>query len=408
MSSILRIIVIGGGAAGYFGAIRAASCNPEAQVTILERGHEVLGKVRISGGGRCNLTHACFEARELVKNYPRGSRELLGPFNRFACGDTLDWFGKRGVDTKIEDDGRIFPTSDDSATIVDCLQQAARQAGVKVLTSRRITGLVPPEAAGMPWRVLGPEQEWLADRLLIASGSNPAVWSMLAGLGHSIVPPVPSLFTFNCKDERLSELAGVSVPLAEVSIVGSRLEAAGPLLVTHWGLSGPGILKLSAWGARELAAQQYRFTLVVNWVAMPLEHILEEIQQLKTDAARRQLGAHAAFDLPSRLWKRLVDHSGVPSTLQWAQLSKAQMQQLAEALGAARFNIQGKSTFKDEFVTAGGVDLREVNFKTFGSKIHPQLFFAGEVLDIDAITGGFNFQAAWTGGWIAGEAMVSG
>lgn len=410
MASPLRIVVIGGGAAGFFSAIRAAECGGGGvRVVVLERGREVLSKVRISGGGRCNLTHACFEARELVKNYPRGSRELLGPFNRFACGDTLDWFGRRGVATKIEDDGRIFPTTDDSATIVDCLQREARRLGVQVLTGQRITALLPPAHPDAAWAVEGAQgQRWEADRLLIATGSSSAVWEMLSGLELSIVPPVPSLFTFNSKDPRLSELAGVSVSFAELNIPGAKLAAAGPLLITHWGLSGPAVLRLSAWGARELAARHYRFELEVNWVGQAMENIIEALNELKADNARRQLGVHPAFELPARLWKRLIGHSGIAPTTQWAQLSKAQLSGLAQLLGASRLPIDGKSTFKEEFVTAGGIDLREINFKTFASKRYPSLYFAGEVLDIDAITGGFNFQAAWTGGWIAGEAMTAG
>ncbi|WP_373552912.1 NAD(P)/FAD-dependent oxidoreductase [Haliscomenobacter sp.] len=400
------IIIIGGGAAGFFTAIRAAECDPSAQVVILEKSKDVLGKVKVSGGGRCNLTHACFVPRELSKFYPRGEKELLGPFNRFACGDTIDWFEKRGVPTKIEEDGRMFPTSDDSQTVIDCLWSAARKAGVKVYTNTPLKNIKAPTQAGKTWVIETNNQTLHAHKVMLATGSSPSMWDMLAKLGHQIVPPVPSLFTFNIKDARLSDLLGVSVPLAEVQIEGQKLRSSGPLLITHWGLSGPAILKLSAWGARELAALNYRFTVRVNWIMAKTESTREDLEALKQEDGRKMVMANPQFGLANRLWKRLVQAAGIREDKRWADLSKKEIQALAEELTQGRFQVNGKSIFKEEFVTAGGVDLKEVDFKTFESKLFPGLFFAGEVLNIDAITGGFNFQAAWTGGWIAGEAMA--
>ncbi len=400
------IIIIGGGAAGFFTAIRAAECDPDAQVIILEKSKDVLGKVKVSGGGRCNLTHACFIPRELSKFYPRGEKELLGPFNRFACGDTIDWFEKRGVTTKIEEDGRMFPTSDDSQTVIDCLWSAARKAGVKVYTNTPLKSIKAPTQVGKTWVIETNNQTLHANKVMLATGSAPSMWDLLAKLGHQIVPPVPSLFTFNIKDPRLSDLLGVSVPLAEVQVDGQKLRSSGPLLITHWGLSGPAILKLSAWGARELAALNYRFGVRVNWIMSKLESTREDLETLKQEDGRKMVMANAQFGLANRLWKRLVQAAGIREDKRWADLSKKEIQALAEELTQGRFQVNGKSTFKEEFVTAGGVDLKEVDFKTFESKLFPGLFFAGEVLNIDAITGGFNFQAAWTGGWIAGEAMA--
>lgn len=397
-----KIIVVGGGAAGFFAAIRCAELNPRAQVSILERGKSVLEKVRISGGGRCNVTHACWTPTELIKHYPRGAKELLGPFHRFACGDTVDWFEKRGVPLKIEADGRIFPTSDDSQTIIGCLRHSALNAGVEVLTSVRVDGIF---FENNNWKILTEERILIADKILIASGSNTRVWEMLQALGHSIVAPVPSLFTFNIKDERIQGLAGISVPTALVQIEKSKLEAKGPLLITHWGLSGPAILKLSAWGARELADLNYHFSILVNWVNQKEEVVFEDLSHIKTSDPKKQVHANPPFGLTSRLWKSLLHSALIPEEKKWADLSKKELQKICQQLCACSLSVNGKSTFKEEFVTAGGVELKEVNFKTFESKLFPGLFFAGEVLNIDAITGGFNFQAAWTGGWIAGEAL---
>ena len=400
----MNIAIIGGGAAGFFAAITAAERLPEARVIILERGNAVLQKVKVSGGGRCNVTHACFDARELVRYYPRGSRELLAPFLRFGPQETVEWFERRGVRLKTESDGRMFPVTDDSQTIIECLWNAAKRAGVELRTSARVERLEP---VGEQWRIHLTRLEPLtADRVLVAGGSSDALWTMLGQLGHHIVQPVPSLFTFNIKDERLRDLAGVSVPAATVQVEGAKLQANGPLLITHWGLSGPAILRLSAWGARDLHHLNYHFSIKINWLGETAgADVLAELNRMKQENAKKQMASRAQFGLPQRLWERLVAAAGLPAELRWADAGKSGLQALATQITAGAFPVRGKSTFKEEFVTAGGVDLREINFKTFESKLFPHLYFAGEVLDIDAITGGFNFQAAWTGGWIAGREM---
>ena len=361
--------------------------------------------MRISGGGRCNVTHACFDPRDLVKNYPRGSRELLGPFMQFGPEQTVGWFEKRGVRLKTESDGRMFPVTDDSQTIVDCLLRNAEQAGVQLRLATRVERIRPLPGGG--WEIGAGGQKMSFSRVMIASGSNPAVWDLLRNLGHNIVAPVPSLFTFNTKDTRLRDLSGVSAE-AQLRIPGTRLTAGGPLLVTHWGLSGPAVLRLSAWGARELHGMDYRFPLEVNFSGeKSTQAVLEKISGWKIELGKKQLGTSTRLGLPTRLWQHLVEAAGIEPAKRWADLDKKQSVALAEQLGAAVFHIAGKSTFKEEFVTAGGVDLLELNFKTFESKMHPGLYLAGEALDIDAITGGFNFQAAWTGGWLAGRAMAA-
>lgn len=406
MATSLHIAVIGGGAAGFFAAISCAEANPACRVTIFERGKSVLEKVRVSGGGRCNVTHDCFEPRELIKNYPRGSRELLGPFTQFGPADTVEWFEQRGVRLKTEADGRMFPITDDSGTIVDCLTRAAREAGVEVRTSTRVEAL-KPSPQGWLLSLSHISDPLRFDRVLVATGSNAAIWESLRALGHSIVEPVPSLFTFNTKDTRLRDLSGLSVPNATLRIPGTSLAAAGPLLVTHWGLSGPAILRLSAWGARDLHDVAYRFPLEINFLGkIQPSDLAGHLTEIKAQQRKKTVAAHTQFGLPLRLWQHLVEASGIPESLRWADLDKKALLSLATQLSAATFQIAGKSTFKEEFVTAGGVSLKELNFKTFESRLHPGLFLAGEVLDVDAITGGFNFQAAWTGGWLAGQAMA--
>ncbi|HND89183.1 MAG TPA: aminoacetone oxidase family FAD-binding enzyme, partial [Saprospiraceae bacterium] len=369
----LQIGIVGGGAAGFFAAIACAEAHPHSRVTILERGKAVLEKVRISGGGRCNVTHACYEPRELLKHYPRGHRELLGPFMQFGPADTLEWFERRGVRLKTEADGRMFPQSDDSASIVDCLTRAARQAGVTVRTGARMESLQPAEA-GWSLRLGGSPEPLLFDRVLVATGSNPAVWAALRALGHSIVEPVPSLFTFNTKDTRLRDLSGLSVPSAQVSVPGTALSAVGPLLVTHWGLSGPAILRLSAWGARHLHEANYHFPLKINFLGeTAAADIARQLAALKATSGKKTVAAHTQFGLPLRLWQHLAAAAGLPESLRWAEADKRSLTALSEQLGAAQFAIAGKSTFKEEFVTAGGVLLKEVNFKTFESRLHPGL-----------------------------------
>ncbi len=400
-----QVIIIGGGAAGYFAAIACAEAQPEANIVILEKGKDVLGKVLISGGGRCNVTNACFDPRELVTHYPRGEKELLGPFHKFQPGDTMEWFADRGVELKIEPDNRVFPVTDSSATIADCLKEIADATGIKVHTSSGVKSFTQREDER--WEVLTTHgQSYIADQLMIGAGSSKAVWDNLKKLGHKIVAPVPSLFTFNSKDERIKGLSGISLPNATVQVAASDLEASGPLLITHWGFSGPAILRLSAWGARELNDRFYRFPIMINWIGRDEEEVLADFNDEKKHSGKKRIGNHAHYGIPLRLWKSMVAGAGIKSTATWGDLSGKDLKQLASELCSAIFQISGKSTFKDEFVTAGGVDLRDVDFKSFSSRVCSNLYFAGEILDIDGITGGFNFQAAWTGGFLAGNAMA--
>ena len=397
------VIIAGGGAAGFFTALNAAERNPTLKIAILERGKEVLSKVRVSGGGRCNVTHACFIPNDLVKFYPRGEKELRGPFNRFCSGDTIEWFEKRGVELKIEEDGRMFPITDSSQTIIDCFLAEAKKYKVDILTGQSIQSLYNAETH---WKIQTQSDTFTTPKLVMATGSNPKMWEMMQQLGHTIVEPVPSLFTFNIKDSRIKDLMGVSAQ-AGVKVKGSKLEASGPLLITHWGMSGPGILRLSAWGARELAGKQYRFAIIVNWLNdADFTECEETLKELKQEHAKKTVGKFCPFDFPKRLWETLVTASGLTLETRWADLTKNQTQALAGQLTQGEYQVNGKSTFKEEFVTAGGITLKEINFKTMQSKLYQNLYFAGEILDIDAITGGFNFQNAWTGGFIAAESIV--
>ncbi|GAB2760127.1 NAD(P)/FAD-dependent oxidoreductase [Salinimicrobium soli] len=397
------IIVVGGGAAGFFAAINAAEMDPSARIAILERGKEVLTKVRISGGGRCNVTHAEFLPKELARNYPRGQKELRGPFHSFMTGDTIEWFEKRGVPLKIEEDGRMFPEANTSEAIIDLFLQETRRLKIDVLTKRAVKDL---QFNDQLWQLTSSQENFSAKKLLMATGSNPKIWELLEGLGHTIVPGVPSLFTFNITDRRIKDLPGIATE-ARVKLKKGKLATEGPLLITHWGMSGPAILKLSAWGARELSEIK-NFEIEVNWLPeYSLEEMEEELKRLKQENARQFPHKTAQFALPKRLWQSLVGAAGILETEKWADLNKGQLQKLAAELTAGVYQVHGKSTFKEEFVTAGGVELKEVDFKTFESRIHKNLFLAGEVLNIDAITGGFNFQNAWTGGFLAAKALTS-
>lgn len=397
------IIIIGGGAAGFFTAINAAEMNPDARIAILERGKEVLTKVRISGGGRCNVTHAEFLPKELTKNYPRGEKELRGPFHSFMTSDTIEWFESRGVPLKIEDDGRMFPESNSSETIIDLFMKETERLGIEVLTKQPVQKV---EKSGAFWNVSTKEEDFLCRQLMIASGSNPKMWKLLENLGHTVVPGVPSLFTFNISDKRIKDLPGVATN-ASVTLRKDKLISSGPLLITHWGMSGPAILKLSAWAARALAEKK-NFEIVVNWLPDKASaEVLEHLRSLKGQIARQFVVKHPQFGLPKRLWRNLAIAANIAEEENWADLNRKQLEDLASQLTAGIFQVHGKSTFKEEFVTAGGVELREVNFKTFESKICENLYLAGEVLNIDAITGGFNFQNAWTGGYLAARAMTA-
>jgi len=402
------LVVIGGGAAGFFGAVTLAAARPGARVCILEKAAVPLGKVRISGGGRCNLTHACFDPAQLVQYYPRGARELRGAFTRFQPRDTIQWFESHGVPLKTEPDGRVFPVSDRSESIIACLTGEAARMQVEVRCLSPVAGL-RRTAEGEFWVDLRQGDSLSTRSLLLATGGDRAGIALAGSLGHNIVPPVPSLFSFNIPDPRLAGLEGVSVPAAHLTLPDARLEASGPLLITHWGLSGPAVLRLSAWGARALYDAHYHLPLLVNWIPpYNPETMLSRFTDLRAAEGRRQVQGRSPLpDLPLRLWKALASAAGIEETLTWANLSRVQLTRLAEQLTRCRFEIQGKGQFKDEFVTCGGVALNEVDFRSMQSRVQPGLFLAGEILDIDGLTGGFNFQNAWTTAWIAGQAIAN-
>ena len=402
MNQNFDIIIVGGGAAGFFTAINIVEKNPKLKVAILERGGDVLQKVRISGGGRCNVTHACFEPNELVKFYPRGEKELRGPFHQFGSGDTIEWFENHGVELKVEADGRMFPVSNSSQTIIDCFLQATQKLGIAVLTGQSVQSIFKKENE---WKIETQIENYLAEKLILATGSNPKIWEMLQTFGHVVVSPVPSLFTFNIKDSRIKELPGVAA-LVTVKVKDSKLTSTGPLLITHWGMSGPAILKLSAWGARILHDKNYQFTIFVNWLNdADQEEVEKKLKELKQEHAKKSVSKKSPFELTNRLWESLVIASGIEIETKWADLSKTQLQSLTNQLTNGTFQVNGKSTFKEEFVTAGGIDLKEINFKTMESKLHENLYFAGEIVNVDAITGGYNFQNAWTSGFIVAKAI---
>ena len=406
MSTPRRIAVLGGGAAGFFAAITCAEALGKAgSVTLFEATPHLLAKVRISGGGRCNVTHSCFEPAELVKKYPRGGRELLGAFHRFQPRDTIEWFGSRGVATKTEEDGRMFPTTDDSATIVDCLMSAAARAAVTIRVSTPVRSIVKDSETFRLTLGNGAVEEF--DRVIVATGGNKSSGGLAIAesFGHTIVAPVPSLFTFHITDPRLADLAGISVENAVVTAPGTKLKTDGPVLITHAGLSGPGILKLSAWGARDFAEKNYAFPIALNWVPPHTrDSLLKALSVVREQNARKQVTTFSPVAMPQRLWERFVIAAGIPTTTPWAHVSNPSLLALACQLTAAEFKVDGKSMFKDEFVTCGGVKLAEVDFKTMESRQCAGLHFAGEVLDIDGVTGGFNFQNAWTTGYLAGVA----
>lgn len=397
------VIIVGGGAAGFFAAINAADLNPKLKIAILEKGKSGLQKVKISGGGRCNVTHAEFIPSELIQNYPRGEKELLGPFHQFMTGDTIAWFEQRGVTLKIEDDGRMFPESNSSQTIIDCFLREAKKYNVEVLYSHSVKSI---EKNNQSWFLETNHGEFSSEKLVIATGSNPKVWQLLEGLGHTIKNPVPSLFTFNIKDERIKSIPGVVAKDVLVKVLDSNLESEGPLLITHVGVSAPAILKLSAFGAIELAKRDYKFEIEVNFIRQSYENAFIQLKELKHELNRKTVFKFSQFDLPRRLWQQLVLASHISETMTWAELNKQQLVTLSKQLTEAVFKVDGKSTFKEEFVTAGGINLKEVNFKTFESKVCHNLFFAGEVLNIDAVTGGFNFQNAWTGAYIVARTIA--
>jgi predicted Rossmann fold flavoprotein len=398
-----RIIVIGGGAAGFFAAINSALNQPEAEVILLEKTNKLLSKVRVSGGGRCNVTHACFDNGALVKHYPRGEKELRNVFSRFSTNDTIQWFEGRGVKLKSEADGRMFPTTDNSGTIIDCLLHEAEKANVKVKQGADVEEIERNEDGTFMLHIKG-GGNFNCERLIIATGGNSKkeAYDWLQKLGHTIVKPVPSLFTFNIPDNPVTQLMGVSIPHAKVRVATTKLETEGPLLITHWGMSGPAVLKASAWGARILSELDYHFTALINWLPKHTEEKLRiEFNNQREENPARAVAVNCPLELPKRLWEYLVGKSGISESARWADLSKKNINQLVNNILNDEYKVKGKTTFKEEFVTCGGISLKEVDLATMESKIVPGLFFAGEVLDVDGITGGFNFQNAWSTAWVA-------
>ncbi len=404
MAQEMDCVIIGGGASGFFFAANYAKRHPAHKVCILEKSSKVLQKVKISGGGRCNVTHAEFLPKELTTNYPRGERELIGPFHKFMTGDMMAWLEERGVELKIEDDGRIFPVSDDAQTIIDCFLDEVRRYNVKVHTSQAVKSFEHIDDA---WKIQTKNDTLIAKELVISTGSSLKIWDRLEELGHNILPPIPSLFTFNVNDPELTKLKGLSLK-THIELYASAndntclLSSSGDTLITHWGLSGPCVLKLSAWGAAQLHELNYQCCIKVNWLPHLNSDIINTLlREEKLRAARKQVNKQAQFDLPKRFWSFLIDSSGIDRTKLWADLSKAELNAITKLLSATYLDVNGKSTYKEEFVTAGGVDLKEIDLRNYRSKKLPQLKIIGEALNIDAITGGFNFQSAWTSAYIA-------
>lgn len=397
-----QVIIIGGGAAGFFCA--ANLDKNKYNIRILEQNKDVLQKVKISGGGRCNVTHACFDPSDLVKFYPRGEKELRSVFSKFQPGDTMDWFEQRGVELKIENDNRVFPVSNQSQSIIDTLTSETGKNNVEVITQ---TTVVSIEKEGEVFVITTKTGTYTADYVVFATGSAPKSLKLVEQLGHKIVSLVPSLFTFNIKHPLLSEHPGTSFEWAEVNIPKLKLGESGPLLITHWGLSGPVVLKLSAWGARKLAEVGYKFEIFINFISKSIEDAEEDFINFKENNPKKSIGQSKIFNVTNRFWNSLLIFSKIDSEKHIANVSKKEMLVLLENLCQLKLNVDGKSTFKDEFVTAGGVDLKEINFKTMESKVVPNFYLAGEVLNIDAITGGFNFQACWSEAWLIAQELNS-
>lgn len=397
-----QIIIIGGGAAGFFCA--ANLDETKYQITILEQNSDVLQKVKISGGGRCNVTHACFDPKELVQFYPRGNKELLSVFTKFQPGDTMEWFENRNISLKIENDNRVFPESNSSQTIINTFLNEIQKKNVEVKTKCSVRKIQKSDEKYVVKTSLG---DFEADFVIYTTGSSPKSLKMIENLGHKIVELVPSLFTFNIKDALLKDLAGTSFEMAETSIPKLKTEESGPLLITHWGLSGPAILKISAWEAINLAKVKYNFEVEVNFISKSIDDAEELFQTFKQNNPKKTIGQSKIFEVTNRFWQRILEISNVDFNKQVAQISAKEMQKIIENLCRKKFNVTGKSTFKDEFVTAGGVDLKEINFKNMSSKILPDFYVAGEVLNIDAVTGGFNFQACWSEAWLIAQDLNS-
>lgn len=396
----MKIIIIGGGASGLFSAINIAEKHPEYQVQILEKTSNLLSKVKISGGGRCNVTNERSSPSELIHFYPRGNKKLHQVFKRFSTSDMIDWLSQRGVPTRAEQDKRVFPTSNTSQTIIDCFLQEAKRLNVEILKNQNVTSL---ESQNGKWHVITSAQSFEADKVVIATGSSTAAWKMLQQIGLETSNRVPSLFTFNIEDERLRDLQGVAFIDSQVKIVGSKLSESGPLLITHWGLSGPAILKLSAWGAYELANKNYQFEVLINYTSHTHEELRKHLIQYKEANPKRKVINYPLFELSKRFWEKIIQFCGITNNLPYSELSKKHLNKLIEELSQGKYSVNGKSTFKDEFVTAGGVKLSEISLETFECKRYPNLYLSGEALDIDALTGGFNFQACWSSAWLISE-----
>lgn len=401
------MITIGGGAAGYFGAI-ICSQNTNHKSLILERSSTVLNKVKISGGGRCNVTHNPSPPADFVTEYPRGEKALIGPFHRFGSQDTIDWFESRGVKLKTEGDGRIFPTTDSSHTIINCLIEEAADKGIETRTKAFVKSVHQNSESSVFEVTLEDGEKLEAKNLLLASGRTRTEGSskLARELGHSLNSPVPSLFTFKIHNKHLTALSGVSVDKASMKLIGSKLQSSGPLLITHWGLSGPCTLRLSAWGARELERLNYEFEVEVDW--LPNIEVVEVFNDQRKNHPKRQLAKYSPFkEIPKRLWHSFLDLGKIEYSKTWSHLSKSDTERLCQIINSSCYQVEGQSLNKEEFVTCGGVPTKEINMKTMESRITPNLFFAGEVIDIDGITGGFNFQNAWTSGWQAGTEIAS-
>ncbi len=398
----MKVIIVGGGAAGFFTAINIAERHPEWNLTILEKSNKLLSKVKISGGGRCNVTNGRLKPAELVPFYPRGHKKLYGVFEQFTTSDMRQWLRKRGVATTEEEDLRVFPESNSSHTIIDCFMGLAKTLGIMVKTNCSVQHIHPQNDG---WHVMLSTGHRLdCDRLIIATGSSPAAWKIIENTGIEVTPPVPSLFTFKIKDPRISGLMGVSFPHASIKITGTKLQEEGPLLITHWGLSGPAILKLSAWGAPTLHQSNYTFRILINYTGKySADEVHNHLSQLKTQHPKRKLSNYPLYDLPKRFWNQMLHLCEINMDTPCGELSKKQRNKLVEELTQGLYDVAGKSTFKEEFVTCGGVKLSEVNLKSFQSRKYPSLYLAGEVLDIDALTGGFNFQACWSAGWVIAQ-----
>jgi predicted Rossmann fold flavoprotein len=406
MSSSLNIAVVGGGAAGFFAAISAKEHHPNAQVTIYEKSNKVLAKVKVSGGGRCNVTHACFDNKELSNFYPRGKNQLRKAFEQFNAQSTIDWFKRRGVALETLPDNCIFPISNSSQTIIDCFEFEAKRFGVRVQIQTPINDIHFEENR---FKLTSLDQTIFADRVIYTTGGQPKADSLrwAERFGHTLISPVPSLFTFNIPNEPIRSLMGIVVDPAMVRVEKTKLEADGPLLITHWGMSGPAILKLSAFGARILAENNYDFAVLVNWLHTKKEDVLrQELERVKETNSDKKISNYNPFGLSSRLWEYLVEKSAISVDARWKEVTGKAFNKLVNTLLNDRYEVKGKTTFKEEFVTAGGIALDGVDFKTMESRHQPGLFFAGEVLDVDGVTGGFNFQAAWSTGWIAGKGVA--